>query len=385
LTLARRLINLRESGTLKAMARAKELQSKGVKVIQLDVGEPDFPTPDNIIRAAKEALDSGYTHYTPSPGIPELREAIASKLMVENKLNVNKDNIIITPGSKQAIFYAVMALIDEGDEVIIPTPAWPSYMEIVTIAGGKVREVPSLTDFSINIEAINEAINDRTKLIIINSPNNPTGYVMSQKEITELAEIVLDHDIYVLSDEIYEKLIYERQHISIGSLPGMDEKTITINGFSKAYAMTGWRLGYVAAPRDLASAINKLQQHSASCPSSFAQKAALEALKPNTPVTPMVQEFRRRRDYICSALEKTSYFRFKRPLGAFYLFPDISATKMKSSTFCDLLLEKGGVSTTPGEHFGGYHNNIRVSYANSMSNLMEAVSRIERVLESLVA
>ncbi|MEM4157175.1 MAG: pyridoxal phosphate-dependent aminotransferase [Candidatus Methanomethylicaceae archaeon] len=383
MVLARRLLNLKESGTLKAMAKAKELQSMGVKVIQLDVGEPDFPTPDNIVRAAKEALDSGFTHYTPSPGIPELREAIAYKLKEENKLDVNKDNIVVTPGSKQAIFYAVMALIDEGDEVIIPTPAWPSYMEIVTVAGGRVREVPSMPDFSINIEGIKESITDRTKLIIINSPNNPTGYVMSRKEISELAEIVADRSVFVLSDEIYEKLIYEREHISIGSMPGMDEKTITINGFSKAYAMTGWRLGYLAAPKHLASAINKLQQHSASCPSSFAQKAALEALKPETPVRPMVEEFRRRRDYICNALEKLSFFKFTRPPGAFYLFPNISATKMKSGNFCDLLLEKGGVSTTPGEHFGGYDDHIRISYANSMENLAEAVSRIEMVLESL--
>jgi len=383
LVLARRLLNLKESGTLKAMAKAKELQSMGVNVIQLDVGEPDFPTPENIVRAAKTALDSGYTHYTPSPGIPELREAIALKLREENRLNVSRDNIVVTPGSKQAIFYAVMALVDEGDEVIIPTPAWPSYMEIVTVAGGRAREVPSMTDFSVNTEGIKEAINERTKLIIINSPNNPTGYVMSEKEVSELADIVADHDVFVLSDEIYEKLVYERQHISIGSLPGMDEKTITINGFSKAYAMTGWRLGYVAAPKPIASAINKLQQHSASCPSSFAQKAALEALKPETPVRPMVEEFRRRRDFICGALEKLHFFRFSKPLGAFYVFPDISATNMKSGKFCDLLLEKAGVSTTPGEDFGGYDSHIRISYANSMENLMEAVSRIERVLESL--
>jgi len=383
LVLARRLLNLKESGTLKAMAKAKELQSMGVNVIQLDVGEPDFPTPENIVRAAKTALDSGYTHYTPSPGIPELREAIALKLREENRLNVSRDNIVVTPGSKQAIFYAVMALVDEGDEVIIPTPAWPSYMEIVTVAGGRAREVPSMTDFSVNTEGIKEAINERTKLIIINSPNNPTGYVMSEKEVSELADIVADHDVFVLSDEIYEKLVYERQHISIGSLPGMDEKTITINGFSKAYAMTGWRLGYVAAPKPIASAINKLQQHSASCPSSFAQKAALEALKPETPVRPMVEEFRRRRDFICGALEKLHIFRFSKPLGAFYVFPDISATNMKSGKFCDLLLEKAGVSTTPGEDFGGYDSHIRISYANSMENLMEAVSRIERVLESL--
>ncbi|MGQ9759679.1 MAG: pyridoxal phosphate-dependent aminotransferase [Candidatus Methanomethylicaceae archaeon] len=383
MVLARRILSLKESGTLKAMNRAKELQARGVRIIQLDVGEPDFPTPQNVVRAAEEALESGFTHYTPSAGIPELRNLIASKLREENKLEVNRDNIMISPGSKQAIFYAIMALVDEGDEVIIPTPAWPSYMEIVTIAGGRVREVPSLHNFSLNIEGIKNAITPKTKLIILNSPNNPTGYVANEEEISGVAEVVMDAGIYVLSDEIYEKLIYEGRHLSIGSIPGMEDRTLTVNGFSKTYAMTGWRLGYIAAPKDLISAINKLQQHSASCPSSFVQKAALEALKSETPITPMVEEFRRRRDYICSALEKISYFKFTRPSGAFYLFPDISATNMSSGAFCDLLLERAGVSTTPGEAFGGYNNHIRISYANSIENLREAVSRIERVLEDL--
>lgn len=381
--LARRILNLKESGTLKAMNKAKELQSRGVRIIQLDVGEPDFPTPENIVKAAEKALEAGFTHYTPSPGIPELRDSIASKLREENGLDVSRENIVVSPGSKQAIFYAVMALVDEGDEVIIPTPAWPSYMEIVTVAGGRAKMVPSLPGFSLNIEGIKEAITERTKLIIINSPNNPTGYVANEKEISAVAEVAMDSGVYVLSDEIYEKMIYEGRHISIGSFPGMQERTLTVNGFSKAYAMTGWRLGYIAAPKNLASAINKLQQHTASCPSSFAQKAALEALKSETQVSPMVEEFRRRRDYISSALDKIPYFKLTRPAGAFYLFPDISGTNMDSESFCDLLLEKAGVSTTPGGAFGGYDNHIRISYANSMENLKEAISRIRELCEQL--
>lgn len=381
LRLARRVLQIKESGTLKAMSKAKELQAKGIKIIQLDVGEPDFPTPMNIIKSAEKAMEDGFTHYTPSAGIPELREAIANKLREENGLNVSKDNIIVTPGSKQAIFYAIMALIDEGDEVIVPTPAWPSYMEIVSLAGGKVREIPSNSDFSLDIEGVKEAINNKTKLIIINSPNNPTGYVMNRNEIKALAEVAMDFDLFILSDEVYEKLIYEGEHISIGSIPGMEDRTLTVNGFSKTYAMTGWRLGYIAAPKPIASAINKLQQHSASCAASFVQIAGIEALSPNTPIRPMVEEFKRRRDYICSALEKISWFKIYKPKGAFYIFPDISASGMNSDDFCDMLLEKLAISTTPGSIFGGYIKNIRISYANSMENLKEAVLRIEKLIK----
>lgn len=380
---SRRIMNLKESGTLKVMNKVKELQSRGINIIQLDVGEPDFKTPDNIIRAAEDALDAGFTHYTPSAGIPELREAIANKLLKENKVDVKKENVIVTPGSKQALFYAVMALVDEGDEVVIPTPAWPSYMEMVTVAGGVAKEVPSAKGFSLNIEGLKEAITKRTKIILINSPNNPTGYVASREELKAVAEIAKDARIHVLSDEVYEKLLYEGSHLSIGSLPGMEEYAITVNGFSKAYAMTGWRLGYVAASKPIISAINKLQQHSASCPASFAQRAALEALKPGTPVQPMVEEFRRRRDYLCGAIAKLKAFKLDKPAGAFYIFPNISKTGMSSAQFCDLLLEEYGVSTTPGEPFGGFDKHIRISYANSMEKLKEAVSRIGTVMASL--
>jgi aspartate aminotransferase len=372
-------LNLKESGTLKVLDRVKELQARGVNIVQLDVGEPDIKTPQNIIEAAERALEAGFTHYTPSAGIPELREAIASKLMSENGIEVSKENIIVTPGSKQALFYSIMALVDEGDEVLIPTPAWPSYMEMVTVAGGKVREIPSLQGFSLNIEGLKEAISARTKMIILNSPNNPTGHVCGREEIKGVADLAADRSITVVSDEIYEKLIYEGSHLSIGSLDGVRDRVITINGFSKAYAMTGWRLGYAAAPKAVASAIIKLQQHSASSPASFSQKAALEALKPETPIRPMLDEFRRRRDFICGALSGMGTFKFKTPAGAFYLFPDISGTGLTGNELTSLLLE-GGVSTTPGESFGDCSKHIRISYANSMEKLMEATQRIQSIL-----
>lgn len=380
MSLSGRMLNLKESGTLKILDKVKSLQSKGVDVIQLDVGEPDFDTPRNIVEAAYRAMLDGFTHYTPSAGIPELRDAVAEKLRSENGLDVKRENVLITPGSKQALFYAVMAIVDEGEEVIVPTPAWPSYIEMVTVAGGIVREVPPKQGFSLDLEGIKSAVNERTKLIILNSPNNPTGYVYTREELKALAEIASDSRIYVLSDEIYEKILYEGETWSIASYPRVEDLVITVNGFSKTYAMTGWRIGYAAGPRDLISAMNKLQQHSASCPASFVQKAALEALSPETPFRPMIEEFRRRRDFLCSELNRIGAFRVERPRGAFYLFPDITQTGMDSAQLCNLLLEEAHVSTTPGEAFGGFSGNIRISYANSMERLREAVTRIEDVL-----
>jgi aspartate aminotransferase len=379
LTLSRRITRLKESGTLKVLDKVKELQARGVDIIQLDVGEPDMKTPQNIVEAAEKALEAGFTHYTPSAGILELRGAIASKLRSENQIEASTENVILTPGSKQALFYSIMALIDEGDEVLVPTPAWPSYMEMVTVAGGKARLVPPSKGFGIDVEGLKEAINAKTRMIILNSPNNPTGHVSSRGEIRGVADIAADKGLMVLSDEIYEKLVYEGSHLSIASLDGMADKAITVNGFSKAYAMTGWRLGYVAAPKPVASAINKLQQHSASSPASFVQKAALEALKPETPVQPMVEEFRRRRDFICDSLKGMGVFRFDKPAGAFYVFPDVSKTGITGGEFSSLLLDNG-VSTTPGDSFGGCLGNIRISYANSMEKLMEATKRIRRAL-----
>lgn len=380
MSLSGRVLNLKESGTLKILDKVKSMQARGVDIIQLDVGEPDFDTPRNVVEAAYRAMLEGFTHYTPSAGIPELRDAVAEKLRSENGIDARRENVLITPGSKQALFYAVMALVEEGDEVIIPTPAWPSYIEMVTVAGGTVREIPPKNGFSPDIEGIKSAVNERTKLMILNSPNNPTGYVYAPDELRALAEIASDSRVYVISDEIYEKILYEGEFRSFASFPGVDDLVITVNGFSKTYAMTGWRIGYAAGPRDVIAAMNKLQQHSASCPASFVQKAALAALSPDTPVKPMIEEFRRRRDFLSGALERIGAFRVDKPRGAFYLFPEISNAGIDSAHMCNLLLEEAHVSTTPGEAFGGFSRNIRISYANSIKKLEEAASRIEDAL-----
>ena len=374
-----------ESATAKTFQMAKELEKRGVKVVNLGAGEPDFDTPEPIRKAAYDAMASGYTHYTPTRGLPELREAIAEKLKRENHVEATSDNVIVTPGLKQAIFEAVLVLVDEGDEVLIPTPAWVSYMEMVKLARGIVKEVrTNNTDFILTPEALEENIGNKTKLLILNSPNNPTAAVYSEKEIRELAEIIMDHGIYVISDEIYEKILYEKEHFSIGSIPGMENLTITANGFSKSYAMTGWRLGYAAGPKEIISAMNKVQQHTVTCAPSFVQKAGIVALS-NKSVwenygKKMVREFKERRDFLIEEFQNMK-LPVKAASGAFYLFPDISRTNMTSINFSEFLINSAGVIVTPGSAFGGYDNNVRVSYATSLENLKEATERMKETLE----
>jgi len=371
---------IKESATMKTLEKAREVEKKGIKVIYLSIGEPDFNTPDNVIEAAIKAMKSGLTHYTPSMGIPELREAISEKLREENGLDYGPEQIIVTPGSKFAVFEAIMALIDEGDEVIVPAPYWVSYEEIVKAAGGILRRAPTREDFSIDVEGIRNLIGPRTKALILNSPNNPTGAVYDEKSLKELAEILSERKIFVISDEIYEKLIYEGEHVSIASMDGMGDLTVVVNGFSKAYAMTGWRLGYAAGPKEVISAMNKIQQHSVTCPPAFIQKAAITALKSADEfVNQMVTEFRRRRDFIVERLSKIRCFRLIKPKGAFYVFPDISGTGMNSIEFADTVLRKAGVLITPGRAFGGYDEHVRISFANSLDNIREAMDRIEEL------
>lgn len=381
--LSRRVEKIKRSGTLKTLEKARELERKGVKVIYLSVGEPDFDTPEHIKRAACEAMESGYTHYTVSQGIRELREAIVEKLQDENGIEVTPENVIVTPGAKQAILEAVLSIVDEGDEVLIPAPSWVSYEEIVKLAGGVARRVPTNEHFKLTPETLENNMGGKTKLFILNSPNNPTGAVYSEKEIRELAEVLMDNHVYVISDEIYEKITYDEKHFSIGSIPGMDELTVTINGFSKAYAMTGWRLGYAAGPREVISAMNKIQQHSVTCAAAFVQKAGVEALRSPLSqecVEEMVKEFKRRRNLMSSELSKIGSISVRKPQGTFYMFPDISSTGMSSTELAEYLLEKEGVAVTPGRVFAGYDNHVRISFANSIENLTEAVKRIRDAL-----
>jgi len=371
---------IKESATMKTLEKAREVEKKGMKVIYLSIGEPDFNTPENVIKAAFDAMKAGFTHYTSSKGILELRKVISEKFREENGLDYDPESIIVTPGSKFAVFEAIMALVDEGDEVIVPAPFWVSYEEIVKAAGGNLKAVPTKEDFSLDVEKIVDTIGPRTKALILNSPNNPTGAVYDERSLKELAEILAEKRVYVISDEIYEKLIYEGKHVSIASMDGMKDLTIVVKGFSKAYAMTGWRLGYAAGPKEIISAMNKVQQHSVSCAPAFIQKAAVTALKETDQfVKEMLMEFRKRRDFIVERLSKIPSFRVIRPRGAFYVFPDISGTGINSSQVADAMLYEAGVLITPGKAFGGYDSHIRISFANSLENIREAMDRIERL------
>lgn len=377
---AKRLLGIEESATIKISERASELKRRGIEVINFGLGEPDFTTPKHISEAAKQALDKGYTHYVPSAGIPELRRAIADKLRVENHLKVQASNIIVTPGTKQAIYEAAMSLLEEGDEAILFDPAWVSYEAIIKLSGAKV--IWASTYRNSLIAELLEKISNKTKLLVINSPSNPSGAVLSKQDLKAIADIAIDHDLYVLSDEIYEKIIYEKGHFSIGSLDGMEERTITINGFSKSYAMTGWRLGYASAPKEIFESMLKIQQHSVSSATSFAQYGGLAALTSSQEcVKEMVAEFKARRELIIEYLEEMELHYIK-PEGAFYVFVDI-AHLGSSLEVAEKLLNKAHIAVTPGAPFGPESDSyIRISYATSQANIIEGMRRMKEAIEN---
>jgi len=377
---AKRLQNITESATLRISNLANELKSQGKDMISFSLGEPDFTTPSHIIDAAKASLDRGETHYTPSPGIPELRKAIAEKLKNENKIETKPGNIIITPGAKQAIFEVMLSVLQDGDEAILFDPAWVSYDPCINLAGARTVWAPTSSNNGFSPDNIGEYITKKTKLIVINSPCNPTGSVYSKETLKEIADHAVDKNILVLSDEIYEKIIYDREHISIGSMDGMQDLTITVNGFSKAYAMTGWRLGYVSAPKQVYEQMLKLHSHSVSQATSFVQYAGVAALQGDqAPVAAMVREFKARRDLLVSGLNKLG-IKCARPDGAFYAFADVSEYG-SGEKVAELLLNKAFVATTPGSAFGEAGNDfIRISYATSQERIKEALKRMEAVL-----
>lgn len=378
---AKRLQDITESATLRISNLASELKSQGKDIISFSLGEPDFTTPLHIIEAAKASLERGETHYTPSPGIPELRRAIAEKLKKDNKIETKPGNIIVTPGAKQAIFEVMLSVLQEGDDAIIFDPAWVSYDPCVKLAGARTIWAPTQRDKDFTPVGVEEFITKKTKLIVINSPCNPTGGVYGRETLKEIADIAIDKNIFVLSDEIYEKIIYDKEHISIGSMDGMQDLTITVNGFSKAYAMTGWRLGYVSAPKEIYEQMLKLHSHSVSQATSFVQYAGLAALQGDqTPVAAMVREFRARRDLLVRGLNKLG-IKCARPDGAFYAFADVSEYG-SGEAIAELLLNKVFVATTPGSAFGEAGNDfIRISYATSQERIKEALRRMEAVLE----
>lgn len=377
---AKRLQNITESATLRISNLAAELKSKGKDIISFSLGEPDFTTPGHIIDAAKSSLDRGETHYTPSPGIPELRKAIAEKLRKENHIDAKPGSIIVTPGAKQAIFEVMLSVLQEGDEAILFDPAWVSYDPCVKLAGAKTVWAQTARDDGFTPVEPAKYITDKTKLIVINSPCNPTGGVYGKETLKEIADIAIDNNIMVLSDEIYEKIIYDREHFSIGSFEGMQDLTITVNGFSKAYAMTGWRLGYVSAPKEVYEQMLKLHSHSVSQATSFVQYAGLAALQGDqTCIDDMVREFKTRRDLLVTGLNGLG-IKCARPDGAFYAFADASKFGT-GEEIAELLLNRAFIATTPGSAFGEAGNDfIRLSYATSQERIREALRRMESVL-----
>lgn len=393
--LSERLNRLAPSATLAMSQKSSEMKAQGIDVINLSVGEPDFNTPDHIKTAAKEAIDENYSKYSPVPGYPDLRKAIVDKLHRENQLDYEVAEILVSNGAKQSVCNTLMALVDEGDEVIIPAPYWVSYPQMVKLAGGNPTIVNTgfAQEFKILPEQLEAAITPKTKVIILCSPSNPTGSVYSQSELEGLAHVILKHeDLYVIADEIYEHINYVGKHESIAQFPGMKERTIIVNGISKAYAMTGWRIGYIAAPEWIVKGCNKLQGQYTSGPCSISQRAAIAAYTQSQAcVEEMRQAFQRRRDLIVKLAKDIHGLEVIEPNGAFYLFPKCNyffgkstdGYYIKNSTDLSMyLLEKAHVATVGGDAFGE-PNCLRMSYATSDENIQEALRRIKNALEQL--
>ncbi len=374
---AERMSRLGTETAFEVLARARALEAQGRKIVHLEIGEPDFRTPKNIVEKAIVALHEGNTHYGPSAGLPFLREAIARDVANTRHIPVRPENVVVVPGGKPIIFFTIMALVDEGEEVIYPNPGFPIYESMINFVGGKAVPVPLLeeADFSFDLKVLKKHVNKNTKLIIINSPQNPTGGVLSQKDLEEIAELAQHYDCYVLSDEIYSRILYEAQFASIASLPGMQERTVILDGFSKTYAMTGWRMGYGVMAEELAQAVARLATNSVSCTATFTQIAGIEGLTgPQDEVDRMVAEFRRRRDIIVDGLNGIPGVTCRKPLGAFYAFPNVKSFGRTSKQIADYLLGECGVATLAGTSFGAYGEGyIRLSYANSVENIQLAL------------
>jgi len=387
--LAERMNHIGVESAFEVLVRARELERQGKHVIHLEIGEPDFPTPAHIIEAAKQALDEGYTHYGPTQGLPELREVVARYVAKSRQIPVGPENVSIVPGGKPIIFFPILALIEPGDEVIYPNPGFPIYESMIRFSGGVPVPIPLVEErgFSFDLDTLRKRLSSKTKLLILNSPQNPTGGLIPPDDIRHIADMVSDRDLMVLSDEIYSRIYYgDEPPASIASLPGMQEKTIILDGFSKTYAMTGWRMGYGVMPAWLVESVNKLMVNSNSCTATFTQRAGIAALEgPQAPTEKMVAEFRRRRDAFCAGLNQVPGFRCALPGGAFYAFANITGTGMKSKELADYLLYEAGVSCLSGAAFGEFGEGyIRFSYANSYENLMQAVERIKTAVANRI-
>ena len=382
LQLARRMSRLGTETAFEVLNKARALERQGKSIIHLEIGEPDFDTPSNVIEAAVDALHKGWTHYGPSAGLPELRQTIADYVSRTRRVKVSADEVVVVPGGKPIIFFTMLALIDEGDEVIYPNPGFPIYESMINYVSGKAVPIQLREDhdFSLDVNELAALITDRTKLIILNSPQNPTGGVMQRKDVEQVAKVIGDRNILVLSDEIYSRLLFEGEHFSIMSVPGMQERTILLDGFSKTYAMTGWRMGYGVMRPDLAAHITRLMTNSSSCTASFTQMAGIEALRGDqSSVDHMCGEFKRRRDVFVAGLNKIKGFSCRMPKGAFYVFPNITKTGWKSKPLADALLEQAGVAALSGTAFGEFGEGyLRFSVANSLENLQQALNCIDQ-------
>jgi aspartate/methionine/tyrosine aminotransferase len=381
LRLAKRMSRLGTETAFEVLVKARALEAKGRDIVHLEIGEPDFDTPANIIEAGSDALHKGWTHYGPSAGLPQLRQAIADEVARTRGVKVAPEEVVVVPGGKPTIFFLILALIEEGDEVIYPNPGFPIYESMVNFLGAKAVPIRlrEERDFGMDVDELKSLITDRTKLVILNSPHNPTGGIQTERDVREIAQAIGDRDIMVLSDEIYSRLVFEGAHFSIMSLDGWKERTVLLDGFSKTYAMTGWRLGYGVMRADLATHVARLMTNSNSCTASFTQVAGIEALRGDqTSVKKMCAEFKRRRDLMVAGLNQIKGFSCRLPKGAFYTFPNITGTGWKSKKLADALLEDAGVAGLSGTAFGDYGEGyLRFSVANSMENLEKALGRID--------
>jgi aspartate aminotransferase len=385
--LANRMSRLGTETAFVVLAKAKELEKKGMEVIHLEIGEPDFDTPRNIIDEGISALNNHWTHYGPAAGQPELRQAIADEIAATRGIKVGPEHVVVTPGGKPVMFFVIMALVNEDEEVIYPNPGFPIYESVINFIGAKPMPIMLREEnqFRLDVEELRSLVTPKTRMIILNSPHNPTGSVLTKSDLEEIAKIAIKNDIYILSDEIYSRIIYSGAHHSISTFPGMQERTVILDGYSKTYAMTGWRLGYGVMPADLATQVAKLQTNCNSCTASFTQRAGIEAIKGDQKeVGKMVAEFHRRRDVIVAGLNKIKGFECQNPDGAFYVFPNIKKLGLTSAVLADRLLNEAGVALLSGTSFGAFGEGyIRFSYANSVENINKALAKITDFVNKL--
>lgn len=382
--LSNRIQKLRPSATLAINAKAIELKKQGIDILKFGTGEPDFDTPEHIKQAAKQALDEGFTKYTAATGIAELKEAVAEKFKRDNSIICAPEGVIITVGGKQALYNIFMALLNPGDEVLLPSPYWVSYADMILVCEGAVKTIDTRPNgFKLTAKMVEQAITPKTKVLVLNSPSNPTGMIAEKEEIIKIAALTQKHNFYVISDEVYEYFLYDgKEHFSIGSIPEMKEWVFTVNAVSKTYSMTGWRIGYLTGPKEFIKPMSSLQSHSTSNPCSIAQKAALAAINgPQDSVKEMVAEFEERRNFVHKAFNEIPGFKLEKPEGAFYAFPDISNTGKDSFELTELLMEKARVAVVPGGAFGDEGNQfIRFSFTSSMTDIQEGLKRIKETL-----